>query len=152
MGSAGEASGAQCRYGCKGFALRLLNPRDVKVTISKGTAVAELEGVAAGIGSVPPGDVGVAVISDGEAAEPTAKHRQTLWEMVEQSEYCLGQGEKEQLFALLLEYHNLFATGSQDLGQTGRVKHKVDTGTALPIRTESLTSADRKPSNYWMTY
>ncbi len=113
--------------------LRLLNPRDVEVTIPKGTAVAELEGVAAGIGSIPPGDVGVAVISDGEAAEPTAKHRQMLWEMVEQPEQCLGQGEKEQLFALFLEY-NPFATGTQDLGQTGRIKHKVDTSTALPIR------------------
>ena len=38
------------------------------------------------------------------------------------------------LLALLLEYHDLFAEGSQDLGQTGRVQHKINTGTAPPIR------------------
>ena len=83
--------------------LRLLNPRDVEVTIPKGAAVAELEGVGAGVLSEP-GDMGIAVVSDDEGAvEPTAAHRQKLWEMVEQSEQCLSQGEREQLFALLLE-------------------------------------------------
>ena len=37
--------------------LRLLNPRDVKVTIHKGTTIAELEGVGAEVGGVPLGDI-----------------------------------------------------------------------------------------------
>ena len=74
------------------------------------------------------------MVSEHEATEPTAVHRQTLWEIVDRSEQCLSQEEKEQLFALLLEYHNLFATGAQDFGQTGRVKHTINTGTAQPIR------------------
>ena len=108
------------------------------MTIPRGTAVAELENVVAEVGgesAVPPGSMGVVVVSDDkEAGEPTALHRQRLWELVEQSEQCLSQGEKEQLFALLLEYHDLFATGPQDLGQTGRVQHTINTGAAPPIR------------------
>ena len=50
------------------------------------------------------------------------------------TEQSLNEGEKEMLLALLLEYHDLFAEGSQDLGQTGRVQHKINTGTAPPIR------------------
>ena len=115
--------------------LRLLNPRDEEVTIPRGTAVAELENVVAEVEGVPPGDVGVAVVSDDEeAGEPTEAHRKRLWELVEQSEQCLSQGEKEQLFALLLEYHDIFATGPHDLGQTGRIQHTINTGTAQPIR------------------
>lgn len=113
--------------------LRLLNPRDVEVTIPKGTVVAELESITA---SVPTAG-NVAVVSTDEQAvsvEPSMEHRQRLWEMVEQSEQCLSREEKEQLFAVLLEYHDVFASGSQDLGQTGRVQHTINTGSASPIR------------------
>ena len=72
--------------------LRLLNPRDVEITIPKGAAVAELEGIAAGVLSEP-GDMGIAVVSADEGAvEPTAAHRQKLWEMVEQSALAKGRG------------------------------------------------------------
>ena len=108
--------------------LRLLNPRNEEVVFPKGTVVAELEGV-------PLENMGIAVVSDSKEAQgPTEKHRQWLWELVEQSEQSLNEGEKEMLLALLLEYHGLFAEGSQDLGQTGGVQHKINTGTAPPIR------------------
>lgn len=74
--------------------LRLLNTRGVEVTIPKGTTVAELEGVEVGIGSVPLGNMEVAMVSEDEAIEPTAVHRQTVWEIVDKSEQCLSQGEK----------------------------------------------------------
>ena len=108
--------------------LRLLNPRDEEVTISKGTVVAELESVAME-------DLDVALVSEGEGTEePSEEQRHKLWEMVERSEQSLTQVEKERLFALLLEYHDIFAMGSYDLGRTGRVKHKINTGMASPIR------------------
>lgn len=110
--------------------LRLLNPREVEVTIPKGAVVAELEYIAAGVESMPEDMIS----GDEQAGEPTAAHRQGLWEIVEQSEQCLSQEKKEQLFALLLEYHDLFASGPQDLGRTGRVQHRINTGTAPPIR------------------
>ena len=53
------------------------------------------------------------------------------------TEQSLNEGEKEMLLTLLLVYHDLFAEGSQDLGhlgQTGRVQHKINTGTAPPKR------------------
>ena len=57
--------------------LQLLNPRDEVVTIPRGTA--ELENVVAKVDGVPPGGVGVAVVSDGEeAGEPTEAHRKKL--------------------------------------------------------------------------
>ena len=44
---------------------------------------------------------------------------------------CLSKGEKARLFSLLLEYHTLFATGE---GCTAKVQHRIDTGSAPPIR------------------
>ena len=54
--------------------------------------------------------------------------------MVEESEQLLSEEEKTQLFALLLQYHTLFATGDGDLGRTARVQHRINTGDAPPIR------------------
>ena len=57
-----------------------------------------------------------------------------LWEMVNAAEQGLNEEEKTQLFALLLQYHTLFATSDDDLGHTARVQHRIDTGNAHPIR------------------
>ncbi len=54
--------------------------------------------------------------------------------MIEEAEQSLGEEEKAQLFALLLQYHTLFATGDEDLGRTARVQHRVDTRYTPPIR------------------
>ncbi len=48
--------------------------------------------------------------------------------MVEEAEQSLSEGEKAQLFALLLEYHTLFSTGDGNLGRTARVQHRINTG------------------------
>ena len=52
--------------------------------------------------------------------------------MFEEAE-SLSEGEKAQLFALLLQYHTLFTSGDEDLGCTARVWHKIDAGDAPPI-------------------
>jgi len=54
--------------------------------------------------------------------------------MVEDAEQSLSEEEKAQLFALLLQYHTLFATGDEDLGRTAKVQHRIDTGNAPPVR------------------
>ena len=54
--------------------------------------------------------------------------------MVEQAEQSLIEEQKHQLYTLLLEYHSLFATGEQYVGQTSNVQHKINTGTNQPIR------------------
>ncbi len=90
--------------------VRLLNPRDVEVPVSKGTTLAELE-------SIPDGHT-ISALSQEFEIEPSPEHRRKLWEMVEGAEQSLNHEEKAQLFALLLEYHTLLAIGDDDLGRT----------------------------------
>ena len=111
--------------------LRLLNPREVEVTLPKGAVVAELESVAEDWLQ----EAIIAVVSgEKQVAEPSTEDRKRLCKLVERSEQCLIQNEQQQLFALLLEYHNILAIGPHDFGQTGRIHHKIDTGMAPPIR------------------
>ena len=72
-------------------------------------------------------------MSEEGLSEPSTEHREELWKLVECSEQCLTQDEKQQLFTLLLEYHDIFATRPHDFGQTNRIQHKIDTGMAPPI-------------------
>ena len=124
--------------------LRLLNPRDVEVTIHKGTTIAELEGVGAEIGGVPLGDMGVAMVSEHEATEPTAVHRQTLWEIVDRSEQCLSPEEKEQLFAL--EPKILVRLGESNIQSTlAQLNQFVNRCVGSP------SFGDRKRRSYWTT-
>ena len=93
--------------------MRLLNPRDVEVSITKGTVLARLESI--------PGSSAISAVTQQPECEPSEQHRLRLWEMVQQSEQSLSEEEKTQLFALLLQYHTLFATGDDDLGRTARI-------------------------------
>ena len=106
--------------------VRLLNPRDVEVSIPKGTILAKLEGTL-------DSEV-VSAVTQPSEQEPSEQHRHMLWEMVNAAEQGLNEEEKTQLFALLLQYHTLFATSDDDLGHTARVQHRIDTGNAHPIR------------------
>lgn len=124
--------------------LRVLNPRDQEVTLRKGLCVAELE-------DILPMDVAPVSEGNGSVSEkPTEDHQKRLWELVDQSERGLSQREKEQLFALLLDYQDLFATGPQDLGQTSRVQHKVLPHPFASRHAESLTFVVRRPGSYSM--
>ncbi len=105
--------------------VHLLNPRDVEFPVSKGTTLAELE-------SIPEGHA-ISALSQEFEIEPSPEHRRKLWEMVEGAKQSLSHEEKAKLFALLLEYHTLLATGDDDLGLTAKVQHKIDTANSLPI-------------------
>ena len=107
--------------------VRVLNPRDVEVSITKGTVLAKLQ-------SVPQSPVVATVTQQCARDEPSYEHKQRLWDMVKQAEQSLTEEQKHQLYALLLEHHSLFATGEQDVGHTSKVQHKIDTGTNRPIR------------------
>ncbi len=71
--------------------VRLLNSRDVEVS-----------------GTIPESYT-ISVVSQEPESESSDEHRRKLWEMVEEAEQSLIEGEKAQLFALLLEYHTLFS-------------------------------------------
>ena len=64
---------------------------------------------------------------------PTQDNMDTLWEAEEQTE-DLTEEEKDQLSKLLQSYSNIFAQRTADFGWTGKIKHRIDTGDAQPIR------------------
>ena len=54
--------------------------------------------------------------------------------MVERSASDLTTNEKEELYKLLLEYADVFAESSAELGRTNLIKHSIDAGNEHPIR------------------
>ena len=88
------------------------------MSVIKGTILAELESI--------PVSYTISAVSQEPESEPSDEHRHKLWEMV--GEQSLSEGEKAQLFELLLEYHTLFAIRDGDLRHTSRVQHRIDTG------------------------
>ena len=57
--------------------------------------------------------------------------------MISRSGNRLTEEEKEQLFALCIEYIDLFATGSDDFGRTTALRHKINTENSAPIRQQA---------------
>ena len=57
-----------------------------------------------------------------------------LQEMFIKSSEHLNQEEKEPFAGLLTQYENVFLKSSDDLGLADRVRHKISTGSAPPIK------------------
>lgn len=57
-----------------------------------------------------------------------------LTDLFERSSTLLQPHEIEIMKALLIQYKTVFSRSSEDIGRTNRVKHKIDTGNARPIR------------------
>ena len=110
--------------------LRLLNLREEMISIPKGTVVAEME-------QVPDESLTTIASMQKGATEISAKHRSTLWEMVDKVDGKLTQAEKEQLYALLLDYSDIFVLSSDDFGRTAKIQQKIDTGNTPPIRQQT---------------
>lgn len=53
---------------------------------------------------------------------------------VESAAEKLTQTEQEQLYAVLLDYGDIFADNAGDLGKTDQLQHTINTRDALPIR------------------
>lgn len=106
--------------------VRILNIRDEMMTISKGTTIAEME-------LLPPD----ATPSIATVEQFSVPQEEALWEMAAKCGDQLSQEEREQLFMLFLEYHDLFAKSSGDFGRTGKIKHTIETGECRPIRQQT---------------
>lgn len=104
--------------------LRILNLRDETITIRKGTIIAEME-------LVPMDLVNMVATVDQSSAD---RGDEALWVMADRAGDEINQGEKEQLFALFLEYRDLFAKSPDDFGRTGKIKHTIHTEGCQPIR------------------
>ena len=101
---------------------RLLNTRGEPVVIYKGTRIAKLEKLNySNISSV---------------SETSSKHQKTknLKKLVNDSGDTLNDLQREQLYNLLIQYEDVFATDKSDLGRTAGVTHSIDTGSSKPIR------------------
>ena len=60
--------------------------------------------------------------------------QQRLWQAVESAAEKLTQTEQEQLYAVLLDYADVFADDAGDLGKTDKLQHTINTRCALPVR------------------
>ncbi|KAK3105091.1 hypothetical protein FSP39_017124 [Pinctada imbricata] len=57
-----------------------------------------------------------------------------LQDLFERSIVHLTEDQKADLKSLLIKYQDIFSKSSQDIGQTNAVQHRINTGTAPPIR------------------
>ena len=97
------------------------------MTIYAGTVLARLEEVD------EPESVNV-VLEKREATGIPAEMETTLWSLACNADVPLSAAEQEQMFSLLMEYSDIFASDAKDFGQTNKVCHKIFTGDAAPIR------------------
>ena len=106
-----------------GVCMRVINPTPDMVTLYKGTKVAILEAV----DDTTP----VAAVRQGFTLGTTDED---LREIANQCHVSVSASEREQLFQLLVEYRDIFASSSSDLGRTSQVQHRINTGGHPPIR------------------
>ena len=110
--------------------LRVLNPRDEPVSLSKGQEIARMEPLPRD----PPGAVAAIGSPDLQQAGSDGKKKAILWDLVTQAQEKLSTQEQEQLFATLLTFSDVFSVGPDDLGRTNQIKHGINTGDTAPIR------------------
>ena len=102
--------------------VRVLNPRSGGITISKGTTIARMEAVA--------------IVATTLDSKTTPKH-QIIEDMVKEIGDHMSSVQCAQLLQLLLEFSDIFAGTSNNLGHTDLVKHRIGTGNAHPIRQQA---------------
>ena len=73
---------------------------------------------------------------DGVMVAPiSAPHKfSLLHDMANRSAGDLTFGEKKRLYDVLIEFADVFAESSDDMGHTSAVKHSIDTGTSARVR------------------
>ena len=100
--------------------VRLLNPCSEATTIYKGTKIATLEEV------VEPDSPISAVTVTNESRDTNSQTdlNAALWNIVSSSDTELDSNQQQDLYRLLLEFHDVFATGQHDLGHTSIIKHQ----------------------------
>lgn len=97
----------------------LINPTDTPVTIYKGTRVASIT-------KLPQVN-----LSQGTAIPQNKK--EVLWGIAS-NVTTLSDAEREQFYALLTSFADVFPINKDDLGRTGLLQHSIDTGSAPPIK------------------
>ena len=108
--------------------LCVLNHTDEPVTVYSGMHLATMQGVESYMPEVN------AVGSERRAEPVRGEKQEVVQNIVEQSGAHLSPGERDQFYQLLLEYADVLACSTADLGRTTKLRHNIDTGQAAPIR------------------
>ena len=123
--------------------LRVLNPTDYPCTLYKDTVAAVCKpvdlveapriwqnNVAYYQERAKDGSLTDAVDNDGE----TPSIPEHLSDLFQRSSHLLNPDERSHLEQLLIDFADVFAVSSDDLGHTSLVTHQIDTGSSDPIR------------------
>ena len=113
--------------------IQLLNISPNSVTMHKGARMASgctLEADSIVVASIDSNSPSQDILSDHK--------QQQLWQVVDSAADKLTQAEQEQLYAVLLDYADVFAVDADDLGKTDKLQHTINTGSTLPIRQPPL--------------
>lgn len=87
-----------------------------------------------GLGVIHPVEVLVNQDSAENGSMRISKAMKTVEEMLKENKGEMSDRDKVQLKLLLLEYIDVFSLDETDLGHYNVSQHKIDTGTANPIR------------------
>ena len=68
----------------------------------------------------------------GHESEPSVPEH--LDELFTRSMIHLDDEQRRRHMAILLKFQDVFSKSNDDIGQTDIVKHRINTGTAVPIR------------------
>lgn len=79
-------------------------------------------------------EVKVVESSEEDMTDQSKKLRPDLVEMLKKTANYLKRKPKREAHTLLYDYTNLFTKSDSDLGRTGIVRHKIDTGTNRPVK------------------
>ena len=111
--------------------LRVMNLDSKPVTLYQGSIAATCEVVDEVVPVSEKTDEKHECDVQGDLEGEIPEHLVDLWE---RSSCKLTLLQKQELLKFLQKYAGVFATSSTDLGRTGIVKHRIDTGDARPIR------------------
>ena len=115
----------------EGVPVRLMNPRSESVSLQKGLRIASVSAIEeASIGGLH--DASTTITKKPHTISQSK--RDILRKVVQGSSEELTTTEREKLLQLLLEYEDIFAENSSDLGRTTKIYHQIHTEGAQPVR------------------
>ena len=115
------------------FPFRVLNPTNKPVTIYRCSTM----------GTYTPSAATMSVIATAENSHPPTSISDSAQTVpIDLSDTDLTDTQQAQLKSLIAEYRDIFALSPEELGRTGLVQHRIDTGDHAPIRQRPYRVSD----------
>ena len=115
------------------FPFRVLNPTNKPVTIYRCSTM----------GTYTPSAASMSVIATAEKSHPPTSISDSAQTVpIDLSDTDLTDTQQAQLKSLIAEYRDIFALLPEELGRTGLVRHRIDTGDHAPIRQRPYRVSD----------